>query len=176
MKTISVQYNNTIFDLSLKTYGIENVFKFIQENAFIDSINYDFNANPGKTIEYDETFKVPQPKIVLGAQIQSGNSGQFKSSNGQSIFDLCIQTYGSLEFLYQFINENNVGSLLSNDIDERVFTFDKRKIKDNIFYNNITGKGVRLKTENFAPGDFVYRITEDGTLRITEAGQPRIIE
>ena len=49
---------------------------------------------------------------------------QIKALNGQSIFDLCLQTYGSFDYLRKLMDDNNVENI-DTPIQGQSFTWDE---------------------------------------------------
>jgi hypothetical protein len=65
----------------------------------------------------------------------------YKAKIGQSIYDICLQTYGSLDHfingestLFKLIRENNIGSVNESGFAGKIFIFDASLIIDNSVY------------------------------------------
>lgn len=138
----SVQYGQTIYDIVLATYGrFEYTFKLIQENPFIDSLDYDFNANPGAVISWDNTFVIPPPpETNRDAEAANEVTAFIIATNGQSIYDLCLMTYGDLKYLYKLVQDNNILSLNDTNLSGKKITFNPTLIHDIGFYNFLAQK------------------------------------
>jgi hypothetical protein len=135
----AVKYGQTIFDIALKTYGsAEYVYKIIQENTFITGIDYDFDANPGALITWDETFVVSKPtELNTNATVNEVTTAYVTATNGQSIYDLCLMTYGDLKHLYRLMSENNIVGPNDTDLNGKKITFNPELIEDVAFYNHL---------------------------------------
>jgi hypothetical protein len=48
---------------------------------------------------------------------------QFKVISGQSLLDVCLNTYGSFEFLTQLVLENNIQTLNDNVLSGQTFNW-----------------------------------------------------
>lgn len=96
----------TIFDAAIETYGsLEQVYKLIQENPEIDSIDFDLLENPGISVGYDETFNAPETQEERKVP-QVPKSTTYFVKDGQTIFDLALGLYGNLEKVYKIIKDN----------------------------------------------------------------------
>ena len=142
-----VQSGQTIFDIAIKTYGaIEYVYKLIEDNDFIESIDYDFDVNPNAEIYWDETYATPvAPELVLSDQATASNLQSITATNGQSLYDLCLMAYGDLTLMYKFLQENNI-SLNSNNINGKMFIFNTDLVSDKGFYNYLRNKSKVINT------------------------------
>ena len=49
---------------------------------------------------------------------------QYKAVDGQSLLDICLQTYGSLEFIYKLIQDNGIASINSDVSSSQIFIWD----------------------------------------------------
>jgi hypothetical protein len=102
---------------------------------------------------------------------------------GQSIFDVCLQTYGSLDYLYKLIRENDIDNINQTDLKGRAFTFDSSLIEDISLFNQNEDENIRYVTsESVIPsenGGLVYvnvELEEDGSLSGEEDGSVSLRE
>lgn len=144
----SVQYGQTVYDVVLATYGsLELTYKLIQDNPFIDSVNYDFDANPGAKIVWDETYSItPPPELNKDATASQSDLKYIIATNGQSIYDICLMTYGDLGYLYKLMADNNIISPNDTDINEKKINFNPNLIQDIGFYNLLSSKKIKINT------------------------------
>lgn len=172
MKSHLVTYGQTVYDLVNKFYGsVEFTYKFISENPFITSVDYNFNANPGQTVVYDETFVKPKPKVIQSTTSATNNAGTILATEGQNIFDLCLMAGQPLENILQFIQDNGIVGVNTNNLSGREFIFNKEKIQDNVFHNFLKNNKIKINTGNFAKGTKRYLITQDGKRITTQTSQ-----
>lgn len=143
-----VQYGQTIYDVILNTYGrFEYVLKLIAENPFIDSVDYDFDANPGAEISWDSTFIIPQPpEMDRNSTANSELSASIIATNGQSIYDLCLMTYGDLKYVYKLMTDNNIVSLNDTNLSGKKIIFNPTLKRDVVFYNFLLTKKKVINT------------------------------
>jgi hypothetical protein len=99
---------------------------------------------------------------------------------GQSIFDVCLQTYGIMRHLYKLIQDNGLSSAQEQIIQGRQFIFDLSLVNDisllnynesgNIFY--ITSNST-IETDNSLLN---IELEEDGTPSLEEDGSVSLRE
>lgn len=151
----SVQYGQTIFDIVLATYGqLEYTLKLVQDNPFIESLDYDFDANPGAVISWDENFVIPAPpETDRNSDVSINEIAFIIATNGQSIYDLCLMTYGDLKYLYKLIQDNDIISPNDTNLSGKKITFNPTLIQDIGFYKHITNNNKVINTiENTKTG------------------------
>lgn len=61
---------------------------------------------------------------------------------GQSIYDICLQAYGTLNQLYKLIQDNNISNINAYIPPKTVITFDETLIQDAAITDNNTNTGV----------------------------------
>jgi hypothetical protein len=141
-----VQYGQTIYDIALATYGaLEFVYKIIQDNSFIESLDYDFDVNTGAEIVWDETLAKP----ILPTPVESNVSTTIKTiiaTNGQSIFDLCLMTYGDLKYVFKLMQDNDIVSINGDNLSGKIINFNPTLIEDLGFYNYLMNKHKTINT------------------------------
>jgi hypothetical protein len=67
----------------------------------------------------------------------------YKAVDGQSIFDVCLQTYGSLDFLMKLVGDSAFDSINGDPYSGQQFSYD-----DDLIVDQLTGgsKGSKLAT------------------------------
>jgi hypothetical protein len=106
MSELVIQNNLTIYDLALQTgYTLDYIYKLIQQNDFLESV--DTTPPKLKTITYDNSF-VPKtiPKLTVTTSNNTQTVDSLQKLEGQSIYDICLQSYGSLDLVYKLIQDN----------------------------------------------------------------------
>jgi hypothetical protein len=66
--------------------------------------------------------------IAFSAAPSIATTGIYAARAGQSIYDVCLATYGTLDRLFKLLVDNNVDGLNHNDASGLTFTFDTRLI------------------------------------------------
>ena len=99
-------------------------------------------------------------------------------STGQSLFDISLQYYGTIERVYELVDLLGLDSI-NSDPTGKQFTVTET---NNIVYQRTVAKGITIGTkdspeliQSTVPITY-YRITEAGDQRITEASEDRILE
>jgi len=170
-----VKSGNTIYDIAMATYGsVAFVYKILQDNPAITSLDFDFASNPGQMIIWNEALKVKAVAVYVPPEKrQENNIKTYIARSGQSLYDVCLQTYGSIDFIYKLITDNQIDNLNTYNLGRKQFIFDASLIADvsinqknedgNIFYATATNA--------FNPSlreDFSYDLGEDGTIELEE--------
>lgn len=62
----------------------------------------------------------------------------FNSFDGQSLFDVCLNTYGTLDYLYKLLQDSNVSSIDAPVQTQQQFTWDSTLIFDQAIYKTTT--------------------------------------
>jgi hypothetical protein len=65
---------------------------------------------------------------------------------GQSIYDLCLMTYGDLKYVYKLIIDSNIVSLNESTLSGKEIIFDPMLVQDSLFYNALLRSGVVINT------------------------------
>jgi hypothetical protein len=83
----------------------------------------------------------------------------FSAVNGQSLFDVCLNTYGTTDLLYKLLQDNNISDLDYTPVSGQVFTYDDSLIIDQGIQNFFNQTGVIYATDiniinNGTQGDF----------------------
>lgn len=86
---------------------------------------------------------------------------------GQSIFDVCLNTYGKLDFLYKLIQDNSFGNINTVVLSGQVFVWDDSLVIDQAINNKFSATGIRYATDIGISGS-VYYVTNS-------TGQPATI-
>ena len=84
---------------------------------------------------------------------------------GQSVYDLCLQVYGSLDLVVKFCQDNNVTTM--EDIPQQVeYAYDTTLVK---YEGN-----KNIYATNYSDND--YYVTTTGDVYVTTLGIPYIVE
>lgn len=125
MNKYVIKYGESLVDVSLKLYGdISYVFDLIKLNPTLESID---NANiVGLEIVYNVIEKQP---IIVAIKNTKTITKNVTIGEKQSIFDLSLQIYGSVENAFDVVKKANVESLNSVDIKGVSFNYDYVPLK-----------------------------------------------
>ncbi len=126
-------FGQNIFDVVLSTYADLNLtYKLIEDNG-IKSIDFDLDTTPALSIVYEIIPKIPA-EIKVKDPVPTSLIKILKAINGQSIFDIILMTYGSLDLSYKLIQDNGIDSVNIGSVDQILFSFDSTLIADNFVY------------------------------------------
>lgn len=89
----------------------------------------------------------------------------YVSKEGQSIYDVCLQTYGTLEYLFKLIRDNNIGSV-SAQFFHKEFFFDEDLVEDYLLYSKINNENINYITSV----GFLGLLTDSGIQILTDDG------
>lgn len=84
----------------------------------------------------------------------------FSAVDGQSIFDVCLNCYGTLDLLYKLIQDSSVGSV--NDIPQsrQVYIYDDSLVSDQNINQSFTLNGLKYATITGQKGSIYYIISQ----------------
>jgi hypothetical protein len=156
MNTYTITNPTDIFSLIMDVYGtLEESVQFISDNSnLIGSLNNDISMLAGQVVYYNSMLVVTYlpPKPVLSAPPPPVTEYSWTGMEGQNLFDVCIQTYGILDYQIKLMNDNNVGWIdnIGDYIDVYMlpFNYDSTLIASSTIWNRTTGMGVVFSTGN----------------------------
>lgn len=61
----------------------------------------------------------------------------YKAQNGQSLFDICLMTYGALDNLVKLVQDSLISSVSEEEVAGKNFVFESELISDVSFANAI---------------------------------------
>jgi hypothetical protein len=70
----------------------------------------------------------------------------FISINNCTIYDVCLNTYGTLDLLTKLMNDNNFPGVNYYPENGRIFTFDETLIKNENIYNQAALNNIKYAT------------------------------
>ena len=138
---------STVYDLCMKAYGSLNyLFKFIKDNPIITSLDYDLKTAPGQQFVYDPLFVINTPPDIKPRPPIVNNIRSISAHSGQTIYDLCLMTYGNLGNIFKLIKENNIDNLNKVDLTGKVLTYDINFIQDRLYWKNLNNNNIVINT------------------------------
>lgn len=134
IKQYNVRYDETVIDVVSKTLGnLNNVYSFIVLNGLSSIEDVLF---VGQVLNYDTTLiQFNDTNLKLNAK-NVDEYKTFKTYDNQSIYDLCLNKYGNLDELANFILHNKFDGIDDNDCQLKSVVvlnskFDKTYSKNN---------------------------------------------
>lgn len=150
MNNYTITNQPDILSLIMDVYGtLEECVKFISDNdTIIPNLNNDISMLAGQTVYYDDTLVVTfmPPKPVLANPVLPNTEYLWLGKQGQNMFDVCIQTYGVLDFQIKLLTDNNVD--FSTTIYNQPFSYDSTLIDNSTAWSRTTGMGIVFSSSN----------------------------
>lgn len=139
---VKVTNGQTIFDIALLSGNIENVYTIIQDSGLDVGISSDFT---GETLTYTES---DQP-IKEAIKLENVKQKVVTIRKEQSIFDLSLQYYGSVEKVFDLIQNNSfIDSVVDDEFSKNVLNYTELNTAIPLFF----------RTNNFILGTNKPRI------------------
>jgi hypothetical protein len=132
-----VKSGDTLYDIALRTYGSASfAIKLIQDNPAITSLNFDFSTSPGMMLVWDESQKIISTSVITPASVPvPSNIQSYTGRYGQTIYDVCLQLYGDLGYLFKLMTDNEISSLNIGTVAGIQFIFDSSLISDRSIFD-----------------------------------------
>jgi hypothetical protein len=138
IKLYKIKSDETVIDTIISTYCyLDGAYDFILLNN-LDSI--ESILTPTDSLSYDTTLINFKPsQLYLGENIQA-TTKVVKTFDNQSIYDVCLQNYGSLDTMYEFITNNDFINVDDSDV----------QLKDVIIKRTLEVENYSLLPKKFA--------------------------
>lgn len=146
--TYTVLNGQTIFDIALNTYGDPSyVYQLIQDNPSL--VNIDTSPSPGISITWNPLLIKNLPAPIASTQANTPITvGSYISRAGQNIYDICLQVYGDLSYLYKLIQDNSLSNIQSNILPGTLFNFNPTLTKNTLFSSWLNKNNIILGTDS----------------------------
>lgn len=82
----------------------------------------------------------------------------FNAIAGQSIYDVCLQTYGSLDYLYKLMQDNGIPGLNENVSSRQPFAWDDSLVVDQVQNAAFAASRVYYSTDMSFLGNVYYTV------------------
>lgn len=157
VKDHKVLENQNIFDVANITLGgFDNIYVgLIQQNENITSIDFDLNSIATENIKFDDLyFSSSTIQIQLNVPNQSTIKEYVRLEN-QSIYDVALMKYGSLESIYELIQKNNLISINELSVAFKNLIFEDTKVVNLSLVKNINKKAYVFGTLQESDGNWI---------------------
>lgn len=81
---------------------------------------------------------------------------EFEAIDGQSIFDVCLNCYGTMDLLYKLLQDNGIDSINATPYSRQIFTYDDTLVIDQGVNQQFTQSGYKYATNIGALGSTFY--------------------
>jgi len=85
---------------------------------------------------------------------------------GQSLYDVCLNTYGSLDFLLKMLQDSGVSDINQSPHSGQVFSFDPQLVVDQGINRQLTVTNTRYATAYSKLGSVYYTVIDQGAKSI----------
>jgi hypothetical protein len=72
---------------------------------------------------------------------------KFEAVSGQSIYDVCLNCYGTLDLLYKLLQDNGIDSVNVKPFSRQLFTYDDTLVVDQGINQQFTQAGLKYATD-----------------------------
>lgn len=87
----------------------------------------------------------------------------YRAVTGQSVFDLCLNTYGTFDYLFKFLNENNISSVNYVPFNGQEFIWDETLSADQAVNITSTNNNIIYATSTQANGSVLSVVVDQGS-------------
>lgn len=165
-----VKNGQTVYDVVNAIYkDLSFIYLFLSENPIITSVDFNLDTIPNLIVIFnpDNILSIPAAINLLPPPTEITKK-EFSAYSGMSIYDICLQVYGSLDLLYQLMADSNFNNLQSEVVVGEKFIFNPGKTVDNIFANFLKTTKKIITTLVFTPSDALLQ--ENGYYILQENG------
>lgn len=86
----------------------------------------------------------------------------FAAIAGQSLYDVCLQTYGDLGYLFKLIQDNNIDGVNTDVYSGQIFVWDETLVQDQQINSSFTASKIYYSTTVDAGGSVFFVDTIQG--------------
>lgn len=88
----------------------------------------------------------------------------YKAIAGQSLFDVCLQTYGTLDLIYKMMQDNGVNGLNEPVLSGQAFVWDESLVLDQQLSASFAASGKIYATDVSNYGSVFYVVNDTGAI------------
>lgn len=174
------QQGQSIYDVVIGVYGsIDHFAQLLTENAELATVAYTLTDASAIDIEYDADVVKNKPPVIYRPSASTTTTLRtYNGQDGQSVYDVAMMTYGSLDRLIELISDSSFGSTNNTNLGGVGFTFDSSKKADQLLQYNIDRFGIVFSNAPRFTADELttrYRVTTSFDQRVTQIGNNRIV-
>jgi hypothetical protein len=113
--------------------------------------------------------KIP-PSLNRSSTTAAATSGVYFPSSGQSLFDVCLQLYGSLDNIVSLMVANNFNWPNNESVAGVKVTFELSKQEQSLLAKYNDQRGIKYATGSFTRPVYSFELREDGSYELREDG------
>ncbi|WP_027470135.1 hypothetical protein [Saccharicrinis fermentans] len=141
MNSISILSGETLFDVAIREYGhMQGVAQLAKDN----NIELTSILSPGSVLKVDDSVTYDLPAVTVRKNTSIAPNTQ-TVHQGQNIFDIAIQEYGTLQGIEKLTIDNSIG-LTENLPVGSVLNIRNEKL-NKLVVEFLAGKGLKIATD-----------------------------
>jgi len=143
--------NQTLLDVCMATYNsLELLIKLVSDNPIL-SLDVDMTTVSGQIVYYDSVYVVSRPVEITTTTVPDTQYiKKYTGIEGQNIYDVCIQLYGSLEKLVTLCKDSNISLNQGANVKNIEFTYNTKLIDDVLLVNYFKTLGTGIGSYSIA--------------------------
>lgn len=143
--------NQTLSDVCMATYNsLELLIKLVSDNPIL-SLDVDMTTVSGQIVYYDSAYVVSRPVEITTTTIPDTQYiKKYTGIEGQNVYDVCIQLYGSLEKLVTLCKDSNISLNQGANVKNIEFTYNTKLIDDILLVNYFKTLGTGIGSYSIA--------------------------
>ena len=147
MTSFLAPYGSTIVDVVNRYYGsLDATYKFIQGNPSLDSLMSSLAVVPPLELVYDETYYIAPSEVQNAAPAPPPAIQTIIAQRGQSLIDLVLQAYTTLDQTYKLLQDNGIPALTATDFFGVPFQYTTALIVDEVIADQNAAQGTIYAT------------------------------
>jgi len=180
LETHRTSQGQSVYDVVMSVYGsLDYIGQLLTENSNLAAIAYTLTDEPAVDIEYDADVIRNKPPVIFRTTTSEETTTQtYRAMDGQSVYDVALMTYGSLDRLIELVNDSGFGSTNNTNLGGAGFTFDSSKKADQLLEFSINKFDLVFSNAPRIDLSIViarYRVTTTFDQRITQNADNRIV-
>ena len=143
--------NQTLSDVCMATYNsMELLIKLVYDNPIL-SLDVDMATVSGQIVYYDSDYVVSRPVEITTTTVPDTQYiKKYTGIEGQNVYDVCIQLYGSLEKLVTLCKDSNISLNQGANVKNIEFTYNTKLIDDILLVNYFKTLGTGVGSYSIA--------------------------
>lgn len=143
--------NQTLLDVCMATYNsMELLIKLVSDNPIL-SLDVDMATVSGQIVYYDSDYVVSRPVDITTITVpETQYIKTYTGIEGQNVYDVCIQLYGSLEKLVTLCNDSNIPLTKGDNTKNKEFIYNTKNIEDILLVNYFKTLGTGVGSYSIA--------------------------
>lgn len=140
-----IKSGDDIFTISNNTLNsLDKLYTILIANEI--DINTDIETIATKKLTYDSIYITTTKPAIKTKNPSTSTIILFNTNDGQTIYDTCLQSLGTLDNLVQFLVNNDIETIDNVEVGLRTLIFDYKKVSNYGVYNNLINNNIKYIT------------------------------